>query len=85
MSLGVACISTDCPCGGPAEVIEDCVNGILVKTGDTDGLAHALEKLLSDKELMESMGRSAHETMKDYRPEVVNPGWESYYLSVIDN
>ena len=85
MSLGVACVSTDCPCGGPAEVIEDGVNGILVKTGDTDGLAHALEKLLSDKELMESMGRSAHETMKDYRPEVVNPGWESYYLSVIEN
>ena len=85
MSLGVACISTDCPCGGPAEVIEDGVNGILVKPGDSDGLAIALEKLISDNELMESLGRAAHETMKDYRPIVVNSRWEFYYLSIIEN
>ena len=85
MSLGVACISTDCPCGGPAEVIEDGINGILVKPGDSDGLANALDGLLSDNELMESLGRAAHETMKDYRPKVVNSRWESYYLSIIEN
>ncbi len=66
-------------------MIENGVNGILVKTGDTDGLTQALGGLLSDNELMESLGRSAHETMKDYRPEVVNSRWESYYLSLIEN
>jgi len=39
MALGLPCISTDCPCGGPASLIESMKDGVLVKVGDCDGLA----------------------------------------------
>lgn len=79
MSLGVPCISTDCPCGGPAQIIDDGVNGLLVKTGDTDGLTAALRKLLEDPELACRIGFNAYESLKDYRPERVNALWKDYF------
>ena len=36
MSLGLACIATDCPCGGPRELIRDGVNGFLVPVGSAE-------------------------------------------------
>ena len=38
MALGIPCISTDCPCGGPRFLIKDGYNGYLVPTNDTYSL-----------------------------------------------
>ena len=43
MSLGLACISTDCPCGGPADLIEHGVNGLLPPVGDIDAMKNNLK------------------------------------------
>lgn len=59
MALGVPSISTDCPCGGPAEIIQDGKNGYLVRVGDEERLAERMIKLLSDKELQESFSTAA--------------------------
>lgn len=37
MSAGLACIATDCPCGGPRDLIRDGENGFLVPVPGTDG------------------------------------------------
>ncbi|MCR4595290.1 MAG: glycosyltransferase [Lachnospiraceae bacterium] len=84
MSLGVACISTDCPCGGPAEVIKDGENGILVPVRDTEALKLALERLMDDPGYAEGLGRAAYDSMLDHRPGTVNVKWRSYYESVMD-
>ncbi|SCY54719.1 Glycosyltransferase involved in cell wall bisynthesis [Lachnospiraceae bacterium XBB2008] len=84
MSLGVACISTDCPCGGPAQVIKDGENGLLTGVGDTEGLTAALKKIIEDPDLADRLGESAYETMKEYRPEVVNARWRSYFDGIIE-
>jgi glycosyltransferase involved in cell wall biosynthesis len=44
--------------GGIPEAVGDGVGGILVPEGDEAGLAHALERLLSDPELRVTLGRA---------------------------
>ena len=56
---GLAAVSTDCPCGGPAELIEDGVNGILIPVDDEQALTEALDKLLSDEEYRNRLGEEA--------------------------
>ena len=45
MCMGMPAISTDCPSGGPRELIEDGVNGLLVPVGDETALYEAMAKL----------------------------------------
>lgn len=82
MSLGLACISTDCPCGGPKDLIEDGVNGYLVKPDDDEGLAARLRELLSDPEKADRMGREAAHLQESYSPQRVNREWEAYFSGI---
>ena len=78
MALGLACVSTDCPCGGPRTVIRDGENGLLVPVGDTAALERALRRILSDPELEERLGVNAAAIQKDLAPERVNQMWMDY-------
>ncbi|TYQ15960.1 UNVERIFIED_CONTAM: glycosyltransferase involved in cell wall biosynthesis [Acetivibrio alkalicellulosi] len=49
MALGLPVISTDCPVGGPNELIENMKNGILVPVGDKDGIVLAMFKIVEDE------------------------------------
>ena len=62
MSWGLPVIAT--PVGGVPQVIEHGVNGLLVAPGDTDGLAAALARLLSEPALRESLGAAARRTIE---------------------
>ena len=59
MAIGLPCISTDCPCGGPKMLIENGVNGILVPVGDDKALEEAIDWCLSNTEKAEQMGYKA--------------------------
>lgn len=78
MALGIPVISTDCPCGGPAMLIEDSVNGLLVPVGDAYALADAFRKILSDNEFEITLGNNAYESSKKYDPQKVNSQWEKF-------
>jgi len=78
MALGLAVISTDCPCGGPRTVIRHGENGMLVPVRDTRALTKALDQILSDPQLEQSMGAKAYEIQQQLSPEVVNEKWQSY-------
>lgn len=81
MCLGLPVISTDCPCGGPAELIQDGVNGFLIPPGDTDALERKLRILLSDREKADEMGRNAARLLEEYLPEQVDREWMEYLIS----
>ncbi len=60
MACGKAIVATDV--GGIPDAITGGENGILVSPGDTLALAEAVEKLLTDKDLAERLGRAALRT-----------------------
>ena len=84
MALGLACISSDCPCGGPKELIADGVSGLLFPVGDREALSACLRRLLEDDETRRALARAAREKAEDFRPEAVFGRWENYVQSVID-
>ena len=80
MVLGLPVISTDCPCGGPATLIEQNRNGILIGVNNKEQLAENLDKLLSKKDLRNSLGKEAAKMKELLHPDLVNKEWEKYLL-----
>lgn len=78
MALGIPVVSTDCPCGGPAELIQDGVNGILVPVKDAYALADAFRRILEDRDFEKKLGENAREITKRLSPDRVNTEWEEY-------
>lgn len=56
LASGKPCVATDV--GGVKDLVRDGETGFLVKAGDSDAIAAALLKLLTQAELRERMGRS---------------------------
>ena len=83
MALGLACISTDCPCGGPADLIRQDENGILIPVDDEKELKEQLERLMSDADLRERLGIEAAKVSKILSPDIVNVKWKEYIEGLI--
>lgn len=82
MAMGLPCISTDCPCGGPAYLIRDGENGILVPVGDAEKLSSAMELLAQDKALKERVGMNAKTVRETLSSENVCSLWYAYFKSL---
>lgn len=83
MALGLPCIATDCPCGGPAAVIENGTNGILIPVGDEQTLAQEMERMLEAPESAQALGARAKESAERFRPERVFEQWREFTERVI--
>lgn len=83
MLLGLTVISTDCPCGGPGELIENGVNGLLVQVGNEQQMEESLRHVLRDRELAASLGKNAGSIADSYRPDVVYESWRRYLDSLM--
>lgn len=84
MTLSMACISTDCPCGGPKDLIKDGWNGYLIKVDDTDALAKRLEQLINDENLRKTLGENASKIIDRLHPNIVNKMWADYVENIIE-
>lgn len=78
MCLGIPVIATDCPCGGPAELIRHGENGLLVPVGDEKALAEAFRQILLSPDLEKKLGDQAFLIQKQMEPEKVCGLWEAY-------
>jgi len=83
MALGLPCISTDCPCGGPNFLIKDGENGVLVPVGDCHKMAVAMDKILSNLEFADSLGNKARGICDRLAPEKIYGQWEEYIRLVV--
>ena len=83
MAMGLACISTDCPCGGPADIIKQDVNGILIPVDDVEALTLRLKGLMEDENKRNALGREAVKITDRLAPDKVNEEWKQYVLGLI--
>lgn len=82
MLLGLTVISTDCPCGGPAELIEHGVNGLLTPVLDVNALKEQLRYVFTHLRESDEMGKKARELREIYHPDNVLSEWEMYLNSL---
>lgn len=78
MALGLPCISTDCPVGGPNFLISNRENGLLVPVNKVEELSKAMEKVLSDENIAFRMGGNARNISNTLSSENIYGQWESY-------
>lgn len=77
MCMGMPAISTDCPSGGPKELIEDGVNGLLVPVGDEKALHGAMEKM-ADPVFAKQMADAAYLIREELTSQDVFVSWYRY-------
>lgn len=70
MRCGLPVVSTDCPVG-PREILRDGEDGFLVPTGEVDGIAWGLRRLMADESLRRTMGAAALRNAARYDPAAV--------------
>ena len=77
MCMGMPAISTDCPSGGPKELIEDGVNGLLIPVGDEAALCEAMEKM-ADPVFAKRMADAAYGIREELTSQEVFVSWYRY-------
>jgi GalNAc-alpha-(1->4)-GalNAc-alpha-(1->3)-diNAcBac-PP-undecaprenol alpha-1,4-N-acetyl-D-galactosaminyltransferase len=75
LAYGIPSISTNCDIGGPAELIEDNINGYLVDTGDHINLARKMMSLYCDFSLWTKFSSESIMSMKKYNVENITRKW----------
>lgn len=75
MAVGLPCISTDCPCGGPRTLIVNGRNGILVPVGDIKKLEENIRILLDDDDYTRSLSLEAVKIRKNFSIHVIGEKW----------
>ncbi|WP_024867386.1 glycosyltransferase [Butyrivibrio sp. FCS014] len=83
MAMGMPCVATDCPCGGPRTVMTDGKNGLLVPIKDADAMAEGLLKLIENPELAKNLGKEAAKIEEITNGEAVFVQWRDYLDKVI--
>lgn len=77
MCMGMPVISTDCPSGGPRELIENQKNGILIPVGDEDALVDALYSII-DSNMAEKMSNNSSKLRHSLTSVRIFENWEKY-------
>lgn len=84
MVLGLPVIATDCPCGGPADLIDHGENGLLTPVGDVNKMKENLQLLLNNLQKASEMGRNAKRTTAIYCETTVYREWYDYLLKIAE-
>lgn len=84
MASGLPVISTDFPSGVAHEIIENGKNGFVVPVGDVDALAKAMDAVLSDPSLQETMSVNNEAIREQLSEERVCGIWKNLFNSLTD-
>ena len=78
MSMGLLCISTDCPIYGPRLLVEDGINAFLVPVGDVDALSERMIQAIKFREQFNQVRKKAIEIRSRLAPEKIANRWLAY-------
>jgi glycosyltransferase involved in cell wall biosynthesis len=82
MSKGLPVVSFNCP-RGPAEIISDGVDGLLVPNGDVDAFAAALLSVIRSRSMRERMGAAGLEKALTFSPDRIGERWDELLDSLV--
>lgn len=82
-AYGLPVISTNV--GGIPDVVGDGINGLLVDSGDAEGMAARVEGLINTPDLAESLARNGRECAMKSSWSSVRPLWESVFDAARQN
>lgn len=82
MALGMPVISTDCPPGGPAELIRNGENGYLVPVNDDLAMLNSMLKIVQNPECSTQMGNNATLVKEKYEAQAISGLWLQYLTGV---
>ena len=85
LCLGIPCISTNCPCGGPFEIIENEKYGVLIPVNDVEQLTKSLEKVCLDDKYNKLLSSNQSYFHNLFNPKKINDEWLSYIKKVGDS
>ena len=83
MAVGLPVISTDCPCGGPKELIDNRKNGILIPVNAEQVLTDKLEEVIGNNQLSQEIGNNAKKVKEILHPNHIIRQWEEYITEVV--
>jgi len=84
MSVPLACISSDC-IAGPRDIIEEGINGILVKPGDVNELTAAINRLIGDNELRLKLAIEAYKVQERFNFDTIAIQYLDFLFSNTQN
>lgn len=82
LSLGIPCISTDCPAGGAKAIIGNNERGILVKNDDAEKMADAMIEICSNDDKREYYSQKAREVNSLFSPTIIGKKWKMVFEKV---
>ncbi len=84
MTLGIPSIATDCPCGGPAFLIEHMQNGQLISMRSEEELERAIEFYINNRDKAYQMGKQAMKIADKLSPQNIYSQWNAYIQTVMN-
>ena len=84
MCMGMPVISTDCPSGGPRELIKDSINGLFVPVSNEECMYEAMKKII-DESYAKEIGKNAYKLKEQLTDCQVFKAWEDYLLEKGNN
>ena len=83
MALGLCCISSDCPVGGPRELIVDGVNGFLFENGNVNQLVDKMRYCVSDSKKYERITVQAKKIIERLDLDLICRQWMNYITTTL--
>lgn len=84
MAIGLPVVATDCPSGGPRQLIRDEENGLLVQNNNEDALAAAIIRIIEDKQLSHKLSVNALKIADEYSEMKICQQWKEYIDKVVE-
>lgn len=82
MAMGIPCISTDCPSGGPRELFRG-DGKYLVCVNDAVGLAKKMRQFLANEKLLDEVSNEMRKNAEKFKPDIIFEEWEDYLTSIV--
>ncbi len=84
MALGLPVVATDCPCGGPATIIQNEQNALLIPIKDEQALTDGMNRLIENPDFAEQLGYNAAKIAEIANGHAIFEQWKSYIDELTD-